>query len=333
MKTTSRILSFILILAFLAACTPAPTVLPTATATPVPTATQTPTQTQTPTITPTPEPTLTPTPTEPPQEGDFPEKYANPEFTTEHEYDLGDGVKIPVGFTIKGPSMYGLVTEMHPTEKYIQEVFGPQYITSAWHLYMSMEGNSEVLRDEFVARLKAGATNPAERVMLKVAYVDEKGAVRTKSFDPLNGVWVVWTADGDQEQLQLPIVLGESRPAGETKIYKPRTDMQVWNGRLVLVNQESVDLWKKNIAVYIEHGRSPELLAVFDAQVFPLEVLNWWGCLGDEARSWNPGEDVRREMTDVDDPDAIAVIRETNLPLLDTPGATETTLMSVELAP
>jgi len=55
MKTTTRILSFILIIAFLAACTPAPTALPTATATPAPTATQAQT------ITPTPEPSLTPT--------------------------------------------------------------------------------------------------------------------------------------------------------------------------------------------------------------------------------------------------------------------------------
>jgi len=61
MKTTNRILSFILIVAFLAACTPAPTALPTATATPAPAATQT----QTPTITPTPEPSLTPTPATP----------------------------------------------------------------------------------------------------------------------------------------------------------------------------------------------------------------------------------------------------------------------------
>jgi len=61
MKTTTRILSFILILATLAACTPAPTAAPTATATPAPTATIT----LTPTVTPSPTPTLTPTPAAP----------------------------------------------------------------------------------------------------------------------------------------------------------------------------------------------------------------------------------------------------------------------------
>jgi len=327
MKTTTRILSFILIIAFLAACTPAPTALPTSTATPLPTATQIPTQTQTPTITPTPEPSLTPTPTEPPQEGDFPEKYANPEFTTEHEYDLGDGIKIPVGFAIKGPSMYGLVTEMHPTEKYIQEVFGRQYITSAWHLYQSMEGNSEVLRDEFVERLKKG------EVTLNVAYVDEAGAVRTKPFNPLDGVWVVWTADGDQEQLQLPIVLGKSTPEGFDEEYETRTDFWVRNGRLGLVVHETVDFWIFGRDLYIEKGRSPELRAVFDVQGSPLDTLVWWACLGDEAQSWNPTEDVRREMDDVVDQQVTTTVRAINAPLLNTPGATETSLMSVTLAP
>jgi len=63
MKTTIRIFAFLLIIATLAACTPAPTTLPTptASATPRPTATVT----LTPTVTPTPTPTLTPTPAYP----------------------------------------------------------------------------------------------------------------------------------------------------------------------------------------------------------------------------------------------------------------------------
>jgi len=57
MKTTLRILSLILIITLLSACTPAQTAAPTAAATPAPTATIT----LTPTVTPSPAPTQTPT--------------------------------------------------------------------------------------------------------------------------------------------------------------------------------------------------------------------------------------------------------------------------------
>ena len=103
------------------------------------------------------------------QEGaDLPLKYEElTYYTVEAEYDL-DGVKIPFGIKLVGDSMAQLVSEIHPTEKYVQEVLGPQYITSAWHLYTEMEGNEDVTREEFVERLKAGATDPSKRVVLKV---------------------------------------------------------------------------------------------------------------------------------------------------------------------
>ena len=374
MKTTLRILSLILIITLLSACTPAPTAAPTAAATSAPSAT--------PTSTPTPEPTLTPTPAMPEidrwmepllaeknyiievqadgvprvvvsvdgverpafeyvggmwvelhQEGaDLPLKYEElTYYTVEAEYDL-DGVKIPFGIKLVGDSMAQLVSEIHPTEKYVQEVLGPQYITSAWHLYTEMEGNEDVTREEFVERLKAGATDPSKRVVLKVAYMDEAGAVRTKNFDILSGVYFVWTADGDQEQLKLPILISKSIAAGDTVVREVRTDIQVWNGRLVLTSQEDMWAWDVNEETSIKNGQTPELMAVFAAQMAPLEVVSWWGCLGNySSLTGNILTEVENEMNEVIDESVFRVIRETNLPLLDVPGATETDLMRVVL--
>ena len=267
------------------------------------------------------------------QEGaDLPPKYEElTYYAVGAEYDL-DGVKIPVGFKLVGDSMAQLVSEIHPTEKYVQEVLGPQYITSAWHLYTEMEGNEDVTREEFVERLKAGATDPSKRVVLKVAYMDEKGAFRTKNFDILSGVYFVWTADGDQEQLKLPILISKSIAAGDTVVRELRTDIQVWNGRLVLTSQESMWVWDANQETYIKNGRTPELMAVFAAQMAPLEVVSWWGCLGNySSLTGNILTEVENEINEVEDESVSVVIRETNLPLLDVPGATETDLMRVVL--
>jgi len=378
MKTTLRILSLILIITLLSACTPAPTTAPTAAATPAPTATPT----STPTITPTPEPTLTPTPEMPEidswmepmlaeknyiievqadgvprvvvsvdgveqsafeyvggmwvelhQEGvDLPPKYEElTYYTVEAEYDLGDGIKIPVGFKLVGNSMAGLVSEIHPTDKYIQEVFGPQYITSAWHLFTTMEGNEDVSREEFVELVKAGATDPSKRVVLKVAYMDEAGAVRTKNFDILSGVWVVWTADGDQEQLQLPIVVGEGMAAGDTVVRQNRTDIQVWNGRLMLVRQEKMSTWDYNEGVYVGNGGTPELMAAHTVQVASLTTLTWWGCLPYEEMVDDPVTAVATGRDSVKDQTAYAFIKAAYDATLNVPGATETDLMRVVL--
>ncbi|HQH85309.1 MAG TPA: hypothetical protein PKX49_06220 [Anaerolineaceae bacterium] len=267
------------------------------------------------------------------QEGaDLPPKYEElTYYTVEAEYDLGDGIKIPVGFKLVGDSMEQLVSEIHPTEKYIQEVIGPQYLSAARFLYMEQTGQ-EISEEEFVELVKEGATDPSKRVVLKVAYMDEKGAVRTKNFDILSGVYFVWTADGDQEQLKLPIVISRSRAAGDPVERELRTDFQVWNGRLVLVNQEIMRLWDANEETYIKNGRTPELSAVFAAQMAPLEVVRWWGCLGNySSLTGNILTEVENEMNEVKDESVSIVIRETNLPLLDVPGATETELMRVEL--
>ena len=267
------------------------------------------------------------------QEGaDLPLKYEElTYYTVEAEYDLGDGIKIPVGFKLVGNSMAGLVSEIHPTDKYIQEVFGPQYITSAWHLFTTMEGNEDVSREEFVELVKAGATDPSKRVVLKVAYMDEKGAVRTKNFDILSGVWVVWTADGDQEQLQLPIVVGEGMAAGDTVVRQNRTDIQVWNGRLVLTRQQIVYFWNVGEGVYVEKGRTPELMAAYQAQVGLLTPLRWWGCLPYKEMVDGPAAAVATGMDLVKDESGSVLIKTAYNATLNVPGATETDLMRVVL--
>ena len=267
------------------------------------------------------------------QEGaDLPPKYEGlTYYTVEAEYDLGDGIKIPVGFKLVGDSMAQLVSEIHPTEKYVQEVLGPQYITSAWHLYTEMEGNEDVTREEFVERLKAGATDPSKRVVLKVAYMDEAGAVRTKNFDILSGVYFVWTADGDQEQLQLPILISKSIAAGDTVVRELRTDIQVWNGRLVLTRQEGMWAWDKNEKTYIENGRTPELSAVFSAQMGLVAILRWWGCLPYEEMVDGPAAAVATGMDLVKDESGSVLIKTAYNATLNVPGATETDLMRVVL--
>lgn len=266
------------------------------------------------------------------QEGaDLPLKYEElTYYTVEAEYDL-DGVKIPFGIKLVGDSMAQLVSEIHPTEKYIQEVLGPQFITSAWHLYTEMEGNEDVTREEFVERLKAGATDPSKRVVLKVAYMDEKGAVRTKNFDILSGVYFVWTADGDQEQLKLPILISKSIAAGDTVVRELRTDIQVWNGRLVLTRQEGMWAWDVNEETYIKNGRTPELMATFRAQVASLTTLTWWGCLPYEEMVDGPGEAIDAGRDLVKDRVAYALIKAAYDATLNVPGATETDLMRVVL--
>ena len=106
----------------------------------------------------------------------------------------------------------------------------------------------------------------------------------------------------------------------------------MWNGRLVLTSQEDMWAWDVNEETSIKNGQTPELMAVFAAQMAPLEVVSWWGCLGNySSLTGNILTEVENEMNEVIDESVFRVIRETNLPLLDVPGATETDLMRVVL--
>jgi len=267
------------------------------------------------------------------QEGaDLPPKYEElTYYTVEAEYDL-DGVKIPFGIKLVGDSMAQLVSEIHPTEKYVQEVLGPQYITSAWHLYTEMEGNEDVTREEFVERLKAGATDPSKRVVLKVAYVAGNGAVVERTFDPLSGAWFVRVAEGDQEQLKLSIDLGDTMVSGgDGETYKNLVDLQYFGGRLVAVSVVDEDMWRDNLGIYAEQGRTPELSATFDATTAPIVMLSLWGCLPYGEMSASPSRAVLSRMAKGWDAGSLEVIRSSGGAVLNVPGATETDLMRVVL--